>query len=318
MPFSPSFTRFRGITAGKIIIMEATGGNETFDVVVDSKTYRTHVFTASGLQKLDVTRKANSKEYSTLECLVIAGGGGGGEGENYNINPSGGGGGGAGGILDSEYFVTSNSVNVFVGVGGANSGHGVSGGNSYVGESGVFNITALGGGGGGSGAAGNATANGGSNNPENANNRGYDGGSGGGGGRSGNPGFGLQPSYEYPGFGNDGYAGQGTGAAVVSPAGVGKNGGGGGGSGVAAFSRSGGVGLAYNWHNEDQTSSLFGNGGTGGSMGGYSVGTQASVNTGSGGGGGSGPHPNNQYGSNAPGGSGGSGIVVVRYRIDTD
>ena len=233
MPYSASLARFRGITTGKIITMEATGGNQTFDVVIGGKTYRTHVFTSSGVQKLNIIRKANSKEYNDLECLIVAGGGGGGYGENYYLNPSGGGGGGGGGVVESEYAVSSNSVNIFVGAGGATSGHGLSGGNSYVGESGVFNLTALGGGGGGAGNGGNGTALGGANNPENSYNRGSDGGSGGGGGRAGNRGFGLQPSYVYSGFGNGGYAGQGTGRATVSPAGVGKNGGGGGGAGSA-------------------------------------------------------------------------------------
>lgn len=319
MPFLPSFARFRGITTGRIITMEATGGDETFDTVIEGKTYRTHVFKTSGLNKLTISRQSNSQEYRTIQCLIIAGGGGGGNGEDYGINPAGGGGGGAGGIVETEYIVSTDRVNVYVGEAGARSSDG---GNSYIGESGTFNTTALGGGGGGGGDGGNGTANGGSNDPESPYPRGNDGGSGGGGGRAGNGGFGQQPDYTsntygIVGYGNPGNPGQGTSRAIVSPAGVGKKAGGGGGAGFAGSLSAGGAGKTYDWHNPG-TPKLFATGGSGGNMSGYRVGASAAPNTGDGGGGGSGPHPRQQYGDSAPGGTGGSGIVILRYRIDTD
>jgi len=312
MSYFPSIARFRGITTGKIITMQASGGNQTFDVDVGGQTFRTHVFTSTGLNKLNITRISNVQEYSTIEGLIIAGGGGGGWSENWRINPSGGGGGGAGGVVEFEYIVKTKSVNVFVGAGGRSGGF--SGQNSYVGESGTFNITALGGGGGGNGNGVNGTAGGGSNNPQHPYVKGKDGGSGGGGGRAGDRGLGLQPGYTYTGFGNHGFAGQGTGAAIVSPAGVGKNGGGGGGSGSAASGRSGGGGRVYNIHSPTKTNKTFAYGGTGGTMTVNANGATGPANTGAGGGGGSANE--GSAGPSFPGGNGGSGIVVIRYPIE--
>ena len=102
MSYLPSIARFRGITTGRIITLEATGGNEVFESYINDVLYRTHVFTVSG--KLTITRFSNVQEYNTLECFIVAGGAGGGNGENYiNSNNGagvgGGGGGGGGGIV---------------------------------------------------------------------------------------------------------------------------------------------------------------------------------------------------------------------------
>jgi hypothetical protein len=297
MSYLPSIARFRGITTGRIITLEATGGNETFDLTIDGTLYRTHVFTSPG--SLKITRFSNVQEYNTIECFVVAGGGGGGNGENYinsnNGNGSGGGGGGGGGgIVLSSLILSPNksSVPIAVGQGGLASTNGE--------NSRVDSVIALGGGRGGGGDGG-AIIPSGSTNPYN---KGGDGGSGGGGGRYGLEGIGLQPAYTYPGFGNNGYRS------------TGRDGGGGGGAGSAASGRSGGGGKIYNLHSPSETNRNFSYGGTAGNMGGYSAGASAPANTGAGGNGGSGPHPRQQSGPSAPGGRGGSGIVVVRYPIE--
>ena len=297
MSYLPSIARFRGITTGRIITLEATGGNEVFESYINDVLYRTHVFTVSG--KLTITRFSNVQEYNTLECFIVAGGAGGGNGENYiNSNNGagvgGGGGGGGGGIVLANAVLSPNTPSVSITVGAGGNATSI-GGNSWVGP-----VTALGGGKGGGGDGGAVIPSGSTN----GYNIGGDGGSGGGGGRYGLAGNGLQPTYTYPGFGNDGYRS------------TGRNGGGGGGAGSAASGRSGGGGRVYNFHSATASNRNFSYGGTGGSMSGYSAGASAPSNTGGGGNGGSGPHPRQQYGPSAPGGRGGSGIVAVRYPLE--
>ena len=298
MSYFPSIARFRGITTGRIITLEATGGNDTFETYVDGVLHRTHVFTTPG--NLNISRFSNIQEYNTLECFVVGGGGGGGWGENYirsnNGNGSGGGGGGGGGgIVITSLIVSPSKSTISVNVGAGGNAGGGQGVNSTV-----DSIVARGGGKGGNGNGG-AIITSGSTNPYN---KGGDGGSGGGGGRYGIAGVGLQPTSTNPGFGNDGYKS------------TGHAGGGGGGAASIASNRSGGGGKVYNWHSPSGTNRNFAYGGTGGNMSGYRVGATAPSNTGAGGSGGSGPHPRGQYGPSAPGGNGGSGIAVVRYPIE--
>lgn len=290
MSYLPSIARFRGITTGRIITLEATGGNQTFDVYVDGVLHKAHVFTGNGT--LSITRFSNVQEYNTLQCFIVAGGGGGGYGENFILSnrgsgAGGGGGGGAGGIVITPLVISPNksSIPVFVGDGGL---HQVNGGNSRVDA-----VTALGGGKGGGGDGTNYSYN-----------KGGEGGSGGGGGRFGIAGIAQQPSYTYPGFGNNGAQS------------TGRPGGGGGGANTAASGTSGGGGRVYNWHSPTGANRTFAYGGTAGTMNGYSPGASAPNNTGAGGNGGSGPHPRGQQGPSVPGGRGGSGIVVIRYPIE--
>jgi hypothetical protein len=210
---------------------------------------------------------------ASADVLVVGGGGGGGG------NPGGswGAGGGAGGLIYSNAFsIAANSnYTVTVGVGGgASSTPGGTGTNSVFGS-----LTALGGGGGGgAGAAGGS----------------------GGGAWSGAGGSGQQPGSSSGGYGNNGGGGPGGGGGGAGAAGGSGYGPGGIGreysiSGVAAYYAGGGDPAGNN-------SVVLGGGGRAGVIGAVN----GVANTG---GGGAGCQQNLGV---APG-SGGSGIVIVRY-----
>jgi hypothetical protein len=276
----------------------ATGG----DSVTTDGTYWIHTFLSSG----------TFTPAKTLSCdyLVVAGGGGGGaqDGGGYGAQGGGGAGGlrstvtatGGGGSLESAISVTAQAYTVTIGGGGAGSTAASAKGSN--GSNSVFStITSTGGGGGGSGTSGD----------------GANGGSGGGGGWDG---VGTQAGGT--GTANQGYAG-GSQNADTSEAGAGGGGagatgtskttginGGAGGAGVStSISGSsisyagGGGGGAY--ISGSGGSATFGGGG-GGANG--AAGAAGTVNRGGGGGGAGGS-------SNADGGAGGSGIVIVRYPI---
>jgi len=260
---------------------KATGGIITYDT-----SYVYHTFPWSGT--------FTPTQSITADYLVVAGAGGGG-----GPGVSGGGGGGAGGVrctvgatggggsLETALSLTAQAYTVTVGAGGAGGGdntNGTSGSNS------VFStITSTGGG---------ASANGGGSN-----------GSTGGGGGSGAGGTGGAATA------NQGFAGGDGGGGT-------RSGGGGGGAGVAGTVASGsGAGAGGN----GITTSISGtsttyagggggahgtggssaNGGSGGGGNGGAPATSGTANTGGGGGG------RRTYG--ASGGTGGSGIVIVRY-----
>jgi hypothetical protein len=256
-------------------IAKATGGNS----VVYDGTYFVHTYTTSGT--------FTAKQPLTVEYLVIAGGGGGAavsSGGNYGA-PGGGAGGyrssigsessGGGAVSEAKLPVSTNTLNVLVGAGGAGN---VQGTDSIFG-----NIVSIGG---GYAPVGN-------------------GGSGGGG-------FDFSP-YLTPGSGTSGqgYAG-GAAASATSPGGGGGAGGVGstartGGAGVtssvtgAAVARAGGGGGGWG----GTATAGGGNGAAAGASGDGSAGT---ANTGGGGGGCS------AVGSTRSGGAGGSGIVIIRYK----
>lgn len=264
----------------------ATGGT-----TVDSGGYRYHKFTSSGT--FQVTKGSKAIEY-----LIIAGGGAGGHRHA--------GGGGAGGVLNGTVTATVQSYSIVVGAGGAKRTTpdqtdviGANGSNSTG-----FGLTAIGGGGGGS-------------NGQN----GADGGSGGGDGERTNTSVGGA------GTSGQGFAGGGTpsnsyggGGGGGGAAGVGANGPGNGTGGAAAdytvwatatssgvsnkFAGGGGAG----GYQLSGYSAPGGGGGAGAGGGDDRSGVDATANTGSGGGGGgqtAGPLA----------GSGGSGIVIIRYTI---
>jgi hypothetical protein len=293
--------------------------------------YTIHVFTESGTFIPQFT--------GTVEVLVVGGGGGGGM-------DMGGGGGGGGVISNTAYAVTANTaVTVTVGLGGKGgpaasagitspygqpAGHqyqvsATSGGNSVFGT-----LTAIGGGYGGSsvfsytpnyGQAGSGGSGGGASGYNNngtaagllfglgtagqGNNGGgcgpaYYSGGGGGAGGAGTSG----PSQAHGGdgvlnsiLGVPYYWGAGGGGAAYS-LGTGGNGGKGGGGGGAVGVTLGGTG--------GLNPGKPGGGGAPGSQT-NTPGGDAGAQTGSGGGGGS------HYNANNQGGSGGSGIVIVRY-----
>jgi len=235
---------------------------------------------------------------STVEYLVVAGGGGGGN----RVYSAAGGGGGAGGYRTASGFsVASGSpITVTVGAGGASQ---VSGNDS------VFStISSAGGGKGGfytGGGTSNASA-GGSGGGGNGSNTG-DNVAGAGNTPSTSP---SQGSNGGNGFNSSDFsAGGGGGASNVGSAGTINTGGSGGGGTASSIS---GSSVTYaGGGGGGRGSNNVGSAGTGGSGGGgnggsQSSGSNATTNTGGGGGGAAG-------GGTYVGGSGGSGIVIIRY-----
>ena len=273
---------------------KATGG-----IVSSDGTYNYHMFPYSGTFTPTTAISA--------DVLVIAGGGSGGAPDNIY-----GGGGGAGGLLfHSSQSLTATGYSVTVGAGGAGSSFaGTNGGNN--GSNSQFgSLTASVGGGGGQ----NVTNTPGSN-----------GGSGGGGGRTSQNG-GSPTS----GQGNSG----GNGAVAGGGAGGGGAGGAGGISTTSPYNGGpGGIGVntysswAIATQTGDQGYYAGGGGGNGandilvpGGLGGGGFGsgwsainnlaTSGKANTGGGGGGVVGGSNAHQGAS----GSGGSGLVIIRYAI---
>jgi len=224
-----------------------------------------------------------------IRVLVVAGGGGGG----LQV----GGGGGAGGLIyNTSFSVTANqSYSLSVGAGGngasSSSTHGSNGSNS------VFsNLTAIGGGGGGSHANNGVSTSGGSG-----------GGGGANAGVGGSPGTAGQGNSGGTGFSSSWGGGGGGGAGFAgNNATAGFGGKGGDGllidiTGSAVYYAGGGGGCSDG--NNSGSSGGLGGGGAGRSNAANGV-QNATANTGGGGGG--------IRDSGSPG-SGGSGIVVVRY-----
>ena len=276
----------------------ATGG----DTVQDINGNRIHTFTTVGTTSFVVTRGG------PVEVLVVAGGGSGGVRH--------GGGGGAGGLVYNRSFIVStSSITVTVGDGGAarlgsaGAGAGNSGSNSVFGS-----LTAIGGGYGNPGTGGA-------------------GGSGGGGwytgvlGGTGTPGQGNQGGMgsQGPFINENTYAGGGGGGA--------GNAGGNSTSIAPVIAGSGGNGLQYSISGTPtyyagggggSTTTSTGSGATGGSggLGGGGAGSGlvnnpsdgVSGTNGTGGGGGAGGWTGS---TNFNSGKGGSGIVIVRYPLGT-
>ena len=284
----------------------AAGGTIT-DVTIGSDTYRIHAFTTVGASTLVLPE--------TRECdvLLVAGGGGGG-----GVTGSGAsGGGGAGGlVLDLNRSVTSGTYTIVVGDGGAGGGNSLVNGNNGEDTTG-FGLTANGGGGGGGSSDGTSW---------NAGSAGGSGGGGGGGDVNPNGAGGASTqSGTNSGVNIDGGF---DGGGSLSQ--FGDCGGGGGGAGEKGDDFLGDtVGNGYNIQGGDglDMSSYFttafgengyfaGGGGAfarndniaraGGLGGGGNGAANGLPNTGGGGGG-------RDLGVSA--GNGGSGIVLIRYRI---
>lgn len=228
----------------------------------------------------------------TLSCdiLVVAGGGGGGYGY--------GSGGGAGGLVYAINKAITGSNSLTVGRGGAGgTGPYTSDENSHgrIGTNSIFaNIIALGGGGGVCSYGGGPVRDG------------MDGGSGSGAGRTGGVGGTGGTGIQGSSGGGTGYGNDGSDGEVVT--------GGGGGAGETSGTGAGGDGLELSISGAGvyyagggggyQAPGGLGGGGAGGSYG--VLPTAGSANTGGGGG-----------GANwaANGASGGSGIIIVRYKV---
>jgi len=268
------------------IVPYATGG----DTIMTDGTYWYHAFKASG----------TFTPATALSCDVLTIGGGGGGGS------VGGGGGGGGLLYSTSQSLTTTGYTVTIGAGGAGSGFATNVAGLKGTNSSFASLTAIGGGGGASDNFDSVST----------------GGSGGGGcqgfntnrsnitagqGNNGGTGVNSAPNYGSGGGGGAGAAGS-TGTSTA-----GGNGGAGSntystwlsttGNGVSGYIAGGGGGA-----------SISGTAGTGGSGGGgagsgTTTGTNGTVNTGGGGGGG-GFNP-----TRPASGSGGSGIVIVRYAV---
>lgn len=267
-----------GLGSKTVLPFTATGGT-----VTEVNGYKYHTFTSSGT--FTVTEGSNSVDY-----LVVAGGGGGSV-DSYNDRASGGG--GAGGYLSGTVEVDETTANYSITIGGGGSGGIHSSGSAVRGTNGsnttAFGLTAIGGGAG----AGHSSAS-----PYNF--PAYSGGSGGGSNHDtttygtgtvgqGNRGGGqnqMQGGVGLQWLNGQYYAGGGAGSASSGN----YYAGGGGGAGGQ------GVGGSFNGG--------LGGGGNSGQSTGSVTGTSGAANTGGGGG----------ASRETTAGSGGSGIVIVRYQ----
>jgi hypothetical protein len=280
----------------------ATGGTITTDG--DDKI---HTFNNSSNF---VVSNAGTSPNNAVQYLVIGGGGGGGAGQASDGNHCSGGGGGAGGVLYNnakDFTVTAQTYSITVGGGGAG-GSGQARGTN--GSSATFsNITSAGGGGGGSantetglaggsgGGAGNdfdsgVVSGGAGNTPATSPSQGNNGGgsNGGAGGNYGSGGGGGAGAAGTNGATNAGAGGNGV---QLSISGSSVYYGGGGGAGV--YSNAG--------------ASAGGLGGGGNASNGTANGGNGTDNLGGGGGG-----VSNLINNSLTGGTGGKGVVIIRYK----
>jgi len=300
---------YNNVTSGNNVTIKVTAANtlESNSVnktgqalpsggtITTSGSTRTHTFNSSG------TLSVPSGFSVSANYLVVAGGGGAGSDRS--------GGGGAGGYISGSTTISSGSYTITIGGGGAggpsDGTNGTNGSNSSA-----FSQTAIGG-----GRSGNGTND---NNPTQS----ASGGSGGGG--NGTDNAATNGASGTSGQGNDGGD-----AITVGGTGGGRSGGGGGAGAAGGNASSGAAGdggagsqwLDSNYYaggggggTDPRKSSSPGDGGIGGGGdgGGRNIRnpTSGTANTG-GGGGGSTYDP----GSAEFGGSGGSGVVKVRYTI---
>jgi len=288
-------TKYTGETGGK-----ATGG-----IVTSDNNYWYHTFSSSGTF-------TPTESLSNVDYLVVAGGGGSG----YQISGGGGAGGvrctvgatGGGGSLPAKVsFTNATPYTILIGAGGAvgTTGRGTSGSTSSITGSGFSTISCTGGGGsghydsadaafsGGSGGGGAATA-GGSTRTGGAGtaDEGFAGGNG--------TNIGAPP-YQAGSGGGAGEAGRNSNNA----SGAGGNGIQTSINGTATYYGGGGGAASYN--PPKGHAGGLGGGGAGNSSTNNQEGTNGVANTGGGGGG------NGIPGSNNAVGSGGSGIVILRY-----
>lgn len=285
----------------------AAGGTIT-DVTIGGITYRVHAFTTVGTSTLVLPE--------TRECdvLLVAGGGGGGGVTGTGAS----GGGGAGGLVFNTYSaLQGQQYSIVVGDGGTAGGDALENGGNGGNTTG-FGLTAEGGGGGGGSSDGTTWL---------AGSAGGSGGGGGGGDASPN---GAGGAATQPGT-NSGVTTDAGFAGGASASNAGDCGGGGGGAGEVGDTFQGSdVGNGYNIQGGDglDMSSYFttafgdngwfaGGGGAfarndnisraGGLGGGGAGASSGTANTGGGGGG---------RDAGVVAGAGGSGIVLIRYRID--
>ena len=307
-----------GLAGGPFV---ASGG----DSIVTYGSYKAHIFLSSGNFVIE------SGTAPILETYIVAGGGSGG----YYTGPGGGG----GGFLNNSLVAAGTGVGsyaVTVGAGGAGQTATISNGNAGSDSSIAFpsTLTAVGGGAADSSGPTGSLADGGS-----------------GAGQIANSGAPYSPGSGTPGQGNPGGAGESTGwpFGSVSGAGGGGGSGGAGGDGTGSYivpipgNAKGGVGGAATGSNvlDGATTEYFSGGGGGSSALNYygpyyqtatpyPVGGTNAVDglywntsnvavpggaAGTANRGGGGASRGNPYDKAAPYGSGGSGIVVIRYLV---
>ena len=303
-----------------VSFISATGGT----ITTVCTNFKVHTFTGPGT--FCVSSISSTAEENIVSYLVVAGGGGGGKHQA--------GGGGAGGYRELKspttpytaspldgYPTSSNRVSITatafpitVGSGGAAGTVNCAGTGTPGAVSTFSTITSAGGGGGG----------GYLNDPDG--DPGDNGGSGGGGSSSSQPGGGLSNGGTgntpptTPPQGNNGGGGftpsphsggggggaGGVGASITAP---GCNGGAGG-AGVTTHITGGPVARAGGGGGSAGGGPAGGGATSGGGIGGKSTGTQATAGTANTGGGGGGGAASNECGA-----SGGSGIVIIRYKF---
>ena len=287
------------------LYVTATGGT-----ITTCGNFKIHTFTSSGT--FTVSDAGNASGSNTVDYLVVAGGASGG---------SSGGGGGAGGFRESfpnpatgGLSVSAQGYPITVGAGGAGA---PSGSRGAVGSNSIFSsVTSAGGGEGGantSGAGGNGGSGGGAGAPSSSGGTGNTppvspsqgnngspetdpvGISGAGGGSATSTGNDSPSRNGGPG-GNGGGTSINPAAGTPGPSGPLRyfSGGGAGGGGSAGGGGTGG----------------YGGGGNGGGEGPGTSGSAGTANTGGGGGGGG----LTAGGVKNPSGSGGSGVVIIRYK----
>ncbi len=303
--------------------IEATGGT-----ITTSGNDKIHTFTGPGT--FTVCAVATCAANNVVSYAVVAGGGGAGTGNNTN-NLEGGAGGGAGGFRETKspvtpytaspldgypsapnrITVTATSFPITVGsggAGGAQTGPFTTGFPGTVGSSSTFStITSAGGGKGGAGGP----------SPEGA---GGNGGSGGGGGaNNGCVGSGntppVTPAQGFNGSAGTTSAGGGGGGATAAGGPVTTNNAADGGAGATTEITASPVARAGGGGGGGETTK--GCGGAGGGGNGYTNGSNGpgsgvagTVNTGGGGGGAF----SNSNANPTTGGTGGSGVVIIRYK----
>jgi hypothetical protein len=280
-----TFARYKSIKAGYSPPPTVTGG-----VLSADATYYYRTFIASGTLTI-------SGGLITIDAVVVAGGGGGGGVAPTGGYHAGGGGGGAGGYLTVANYAAFGAYTIAVGAGGSTANYEP----TIGGDTSAFTFTAIGGGKGATGGSSIAATNGGS---------------GGGGGRDINT--------AGQGTASQGFAGAAGSVAVNSAAGGGgastagsapqSTYGGNGGAGLQWLNGSYYAGGGAGGNGNTNSTTTVGQGGLGGGGNGSPfatsrIGISAGANTGGGGGGGGAySTPEGVYG-----GSGGSGVVIVRY-----
>lgn len=269
----------------------AKGGNTVTKITDNGINYAVHTFTSSGNFELI----SNNVE---VEYLIVAGGGGGGE--------TIGGGGGGGGVKINNMFINKNIYPIIIGSGGTGGQDNKSGtypGGSSGTNSSFNNVISLGGGaGGGYNLTGTGTGGGNGGGQGAANGNGV-------GAGNGNYNGGTSSNNQNSGAGGGGSA-QVGGNSISGTPGKGGNGLQSKINGTLTYYAGGGGGGARNPSGGTGGLGGLGGGGAGGT--GSANGITGTINTGGGGGGGG--YQNSPV-VEASGGNGGSGIVIIRYRI---